>query len=84
MEASQRLFRAVRSNDAQGIERILGGSSELGSSQDDDQDKADREVFVQKYQEMHRLCREADGSVTLYIGSENRPFPVPLVEKNGA
>ena len=61
-EASQSLFQAVRSNDAQGIEKILGGSSELASSQDDAQDKADRERFVQKYQEMHRLCREADGS----------------------
>ena len=84
VEASQSLFQAVRSNDAQGIEKILGGSSELASSQDDAQDKADREVFVQKYQEMHRLCREADGSMTLTIGAENWPFPVPLVEKNGS
>ena len=45
--------------------------------------RLDRELFVQKYQEMHRLGREADGSVTLYIGAENWPFPVPLVEKNG-
>jgi hypothetical protein len=83
-EASQSLFQAVRNNDVQGIEKILGGSSELASSQDDAQDKADRERFVQKYQEMHRLCREADGSMTLTIGAENWPFPVPLVEKNGA
>jgi Protein of unknown function (DUF2950) len=33
---------------------------------------------------MHRLGREADGTVTLYIGGENWPFPVPLIEKNGA
>jgi hypothetical protein len=84
MEASQSLFQAVRNNDAQGIEKILGATSELASSHDDGQDKADREVFIQKYQEMHRLRREADGSVTLHIGSENWPFPVPLVEKNGA
>jgi hypothetical protein len=41
-------------------------------------------MFVQKYQEMHRLGRDANGSVTLYIGSENWPFPIPLVEKNGS
>lgn len=41
-------------------------------------------MFAQKYQEMHRLHREADGSVTLYIGPENWPFPIPIVEKNGA
>ena len=33
---------------------------------------------------MHRLHRERDGSVTLYIGAENWPFPIPIVEKNGA
>lgn len=27
---------------------------------------------------------DGDGSVTLYIGAENWPFPIPLVEKNGA
>ena len=66
------------------IKRILGGSTDLTSSQDDGQDKADREVFVQKYQEMHRLHRERDGSATLYVGAENWPFPIPIVEKNGA
>jgi hypothetical protein len=83
-EASQSLFQAVQSNDAQAIEKILGGTSELASSKDDAQDKADREVFVHKYQEMHRICREADGSVTINIGAENWPFPVPLVVRNGA
>jgi hypothetical protein len=33
---------------------------------------------------MHRLHREADGSVALYIGAENWPFPIPLMEKGGA
>src|SRR5713226_4346820 len=83
-EASQNLFQAVRSNNEQAIIKILGGPTELASSRDDDQDKVDRELFVQKYQEMHRVGREADGTVTLYIGAENWPFPVPLVAKNGA
>jgi Protein of unknown function (DUF2950) len=83
-EASQSLFQAVQRNDEQAIENILGGSTDLASSQDEAQDKLDRELFVQKYQEMHRLGRDADGSVTLYIGAENWPFPIPLVEKNGA
>jgi len=39
---------------------------------------------VEKYQEMHRLGRDTDGSESLYIGAENWPFPIPLVEKNGA
>ena len=83
-EASQNLFQAVQGNDAKTIANILGGPTELASSGDAAQDKLDREMFVQKYQQMHRLGREADGSMTLYIGAENWPFPIPLVEKNGA
>jgi len=83
-QASESLFRAVQKNDEQAIASILGGPSELAISNDPGQDKADRELFIQKYQEMHRWGREADGSITLYIGAENWPFPVPLVNQNGA
>ena len=30
------------------------------------------------------MHRERDGSATLYIGAEYWPFPIPIVEKNGA
>jgi len=83
-EAGQALFQAVQGNDEQAIANILGGPTDLTSSRDKGQDKLDRELFVQKYKEMHRLGREADGSMTLYIGAENWPFPIPLVEKSGA
>jgi hypothetical protein len=83
-EASQNLFQAVQSNNEQAITNILGGPTDLTSSRDPGQDRVDRELFVQKYQEMHRLHREPDGSVTLYIGAENWPFPISLVQKNGA
>ena len=83
-EASQSLFQAVQNNNVQAIANILGGPTDLTSCGDEAQDKADRELFIQKYKEMHRLGRETDGTVTLYIGAENWPFPVPLVEKNGA
>jgi hypothetical protein len=83
-EASQALYKAVQSNNEETIANILGGPTELTSSRDAGQDKLDREMFVQKYQEMHRLGRESDGSVILYIGAENWPFPIPLIEKTGA
>ncbi|HXJ42659.1 MAG TPA: DUF2950 family protein [Bryobacteraceae bacterium] len=83
-DATQSLFQSVQSNNEQAIANILGGPTELTSSRDAGQDQVDRELFAQKYQEMHRLRREADGSVMLYIGAENWPFPVPLVNENGA
>jgi hypothetical protein len=74
----------VQRNDGKAIINILGGPTELAFSRDEAQDRVERELFAQNYQEMHRLGREADGSVTLYIGPENWPFPIPLVENNGA
>ena len=81
--ATQSLFQAVQNNDEQTIANILGGSTELTSSPDPGEDRVDRDLFVEKYQQMHRLGRESDGSVTLYVGAENWPFPVPLVSENG-
>jgi hypothetical protein len=81
--AIQSLFQAVQNNDEQTIANILDGPTELTSSRDAGEDKVDRELFVEKYQQMHRLGRESDGSVTLYVGAENWPFPVPLVSENG-
>ena len=83
-EASQALYQAVQSNNEDAIAKILGGPTELTTSRDAGQDKLDREMFVKKYQEMHRVGRESDGSATLYIGAENWPFPIPLIEKTGA
>jgi Protein of unknown function (DUF2950) len=60
---------------------ILGGGEELVSAGDEAEDKIDREQFAQKYQQMHRLVRESDGTTLLYIGAENCPFPVPLVSR---
>jgi hypothetical protein len=40
--------------------------------------------FVVKYQEMHRFVAEGNGTVTLVIGAENWPFPIPLAKKNGS
>jgi hypothetical protein len=83
-EAIQSLFQAVQSRNEDKIGNILGGPSDLLSSNNEVQDEIDRGLFVQKYQEMHRLSRQADGSMTLYVGAENWPFPIPLIEKDGS
>lgn len=82
-KASSALFQAVQNNDEEAVERILGAGKEVTSSSDETVDKLERERFSQKYQEMHRLVREPDGTTVLYIGAENWPFPIPLVSKNG-
>ena len=81
--ASQALYQAVQNGNEQAILQILGGRQELASSSDDLKDKAERKQFATKYQQMHRLVRQSDGTTVLYIGAENWPFPVPLVEEKG-
>jgi Protein of unknown function (DUF2950) len=76
--ASQALYLAVRDDDEDSITRILGARRDIVFSDDEAQDKAERERFIRKYQQMHRLVREPDATVVLYIGAENWPFPIPL------
>ena len=82
-EAVNALFEAAQKQDEQALEAIVGAGREVTSSSDEVEDKLEREQFSQKYQEMHRLVREADGNTVLYLGAENWPFPIPLVSKNG-
>src|SRR5579864_2800569 len=79
-QAVEALHQAVGTLDHVAIARLVGP---LASSADTVQDKADRQRFIQKYSEMHRLVREPDGTMVLYIGAENWPFPVPLVSHDG-
>jgi hypothetical protein len=83
-EASQALFAAAQSDDKRALLDILGpAGAPIVSSSDDVQDKKSRDEFVTRYQEMHRLAKEPDGTTTLYIGAENWPVPLPLVSKGG-
>lgn len=82
-EASNALFHAVQSDDEQALQAILGAGKDVTSSSDEIEDKLERDGFVQKYQEMHRLVLEPDKTTILYVGAENWPFPIPLVAVNG-
>jgi hypothetical protein len=84
-EASSALVTAAQNNDEKAMLEILGPEGKrIVSSGDDAEDAQSRANFVQKYQEMHRLVKEPDGTTTLYIGAENWPTPIPLVNKGSA
>jgi len=84
-DASSALVAAAQSNDEKAMLNILGpDGKQIVSSGDDAEDAQSRANFVQKYQEMHRLMKEPDGTTTLYIGAENWPTPIPLVNKGTA
>ncbi len=80
-DASSALVTATQSNDEKAMLEILGpDGNQIVSSGDEIEDAHSRANFVQKYQEMHRLVKEPNGTtIVLYIGAENWPTPIPLV-----
>jgi len=84
-KASMSLVSALQNNNQQALLKILGpDAKEIVSSGDESEDASDRAQFVQKYERMHRLVTEPDGTTTLYIGAENWPTPIPLLHKGEA
>jgi hypothetical protein len=81
-KASNALVMAAKSNDEKMMLDILGpDAKQVVSSGDETEDAGNRTNFVKRYQEMHRLVKEPDGTTTLYAGMENWPMPIPLVNK---
>jgi hypothetical protein len=81
-DASTALVTAAQNSDEKAMLDILGpDGKQIVSSGDDAEDAESRANFVRRYQEMHRLVTEPNGTTTLYIGAENWPTPIPLVSK---
>lgn len=84
-DASRALFGAMQAEDETALLSILGpAAKDVISSGDPDEDLNARVSFVLKYQEMHRFVTQDHGIVTLVIGAENWPLPIPLVHSNGS
>jgi hypothetical protein len=84
-DASRELFTAMESQNEQAPLRILGpAAKDVLSSGDPIEDSDARVGFVTKYEEMHRFVKEPDGKVTLVIGAENWPFPIPLANNHAS
>lgn len=85
VDASKALVAAARDNDVPTLLKILGpGAKNIVSSGDEAEDAENRANFVRRYDQMHRLVKEPDGTTTLYVGAENWPMPIPLVERGSA
>jgi DUF2950 family protein len=83
--AARAFFAAMQTQDDQLPLTILGpAGKDVLSSGDPVEDLNARVSFVVKYQEMHRFVTEPDGTLTLVVGAENWPFPIPLVNNHGS
>jgi hypothetical protein len=76
---------ATKSNNEKALLEILGREGkDIVTSGDSAEDAESRDMFVKRYEEMHRLVQEPDGTTVLYIGAHNWPTPIPLVHKGSA
>jgi len=81
-DASNALVAAAQNSDEKAMLDILGpDGKQIVSSGDETEDAESRANFVRRYEQMHRLVKEPDGTTVLYIGAENWPTPIPLVNQ---
>ena len=84
-DASNALVTAAQNNDEKAMLDILGpDGKQIVSSGDEAEDAESRANFAKRYQQMHRLVKEPDGTTILYIGAENWPTPIPLVNNSSS
>jgi hypothetical protein len=75
------LVKATRENNTEELMTLFGpGSRLLVTSGDEIEDRYRREQFVKAYGERNRLETGAGGKVTLYIGNDDWPFPIPVMK----
>jgi len=80
-EAVKALVAALKINDDKELLAIFGkGGEEVISSGDPVSDRDRRERFLKKYEEKNSLISQKD-RVTLILGQDEWPFPIPVVKK---
>jgi hypothetical protein len=83
--AATALADAAHNNDAAALLAIFGsGGQQLVNSGDRVEDAGMRARFVERYAAAHKLVFDAANRAMLVIGTEEWPFPIPLVRKHGA
>jgi hypothetical protein len=77
------LYNAVKANDSQALNSILGSNAgDILHTGDDVADKNMAADFIRRYDQMHRVVIEPDQTATLYLGAENWPLPISLVKNS--
>ena len=76
------LVAAVTSGNRNDLLKLLGPEGEkIISSGDATEDKNNRDKFVAKYQQAHKILSDGDARAMLYIGDDEWPFLIPVVKR---
>ncbi|NTU50644.1 MAG: DUF2950 domain-containing protein [Desulfobulbaceae bacterium] len=83
--AVESLIAAVRVHDFKEMLAVLGPESrELISSGDEAADRTGREKFLKAYDQINTLQQESADKMSLSVGPDNWPMPIPIVKKGSA
>jgi hypothetical protein len=83
-QAAQALAQAAKQHDAEALLQVLGpGAEEIVNSGDAVADRFERERFTSAFDKEHDLVKSGHGRLTLEVGDDRWPFPIPLVKSNG-
>ncbi len=83
-DAVSALVAAARTHDLAALRAALGpGSEKLVSSGDRYADQQQQSRFVEHYDEKHALVQDGADRVTLDVGPNDWPMPIPIVESGG-
>jgi hypothetical protein len=80
-DAADAFVDALRAHDRKELRKILGSDAdELLYSGDDVMDRHRADTFVAAYDVRNQLIYSSDGRVTLIVGEDNWPLPIPIVK----
>jgi hypothetical protein len=83
-EAVAALVAAVGRPDTAGLQKLLGpGIADLLASGDTVADRRERESFLARYREQHKLVEGSPDDLVLNVGEDEWPLPIPLVRRAG-
>ena len=81
-EAMKALVETVQADDRKGALAVLGTEGEdIIDSGDKVQDKDAQDRFVKAYQEKVDYVKEKEDRVSVIIGNDNWPFPIPIMKR---
>jgi hypothetical protein len=81
-EAAAALATAARSHDTAALRSIFGpGGEKLLLSGDRHADEEQQRRFTVAYDEKHELVPEGPERVTLHVGNDDWPLPIPIVQR---
>ena len=82
-QAVNALVAAAKTNDTNALHSIFGATGHDLISADVVQATEEYRLFVQRLTEKTKLVNNSDANVTLDIGADGWPFPIPLVKQEG-